>query len=77
MYNKQKEDAVNNPKHYKLFPDMEAIDVIRETLTREEFIGYLKGQILKYRLRAGNKDKLKQDIAKADWYKNYLFDFMK
>ena len=77
MYNTIKEDLVNNPNHYKLFPDMEAIDVIKATLTKEEFVGYLKGQVLKYRLRAGNKDKMKQDIAKANWYKNYLFEFVK
>ena len=69
------EDVVNKPLHYMLFPDMEAIDVIRKTLTTEEFVGYLKGQILKYRLRAGNKDNLQQDIDKAEWYKEYLFDF--
>ena len=65
-------DMVNNPKHYKLYPDMEAIDIIRKVLTLEEFIGYCRGNSLKYRLRAGKKDNLKQDIKKAEWYEEQL-----
>jgi len=62
-------DPVNHPAHYKLFPGQEAIDIIRAALTPEEFRGYLKGNALKYRLRAGNKDDLQQDINKAEWYR--------
>lgn len=65
-------DAVNHPKHYKLFPGQEAIDIIQAALTPEEFRGYLKGNALKYRLRAGNKDDLQQDIDKAEWYRSRL-----
>ena len=65
-------DPVNHPTHYKLFPGQEAIDIIQAALTPEEFRGYLKGNALKYRLRAGNKDDLQQDIDKAEWYRNRL-----
>lgn len=66
-------DAVSKPSHYMLFADgTEAIDVIRSALTPEEFIGYCKGNVLKYRLRAGKKDKLEQDIAKAETYAKML-----
>lgn len=68
----EKEDKVNNPKHYKIFPNMEVLDVIKKTLTLEEFVGYCKGNVLKYRLRAGKKDNLQQDIDKADYYQNLL-----
>lgn len=61
-------DAVNSPKHYQFFPDLEAIEVIARSMTQEQFYGYCLGNRLKYRLRAGNKDKLKQDIAKSDKY---------
>ena len=61
-------DAVNSPKHYQFFPDLEAIEVIARSMTREQFYGYCLGNRLKYRLRAGNKDKLEQDIAKSDKY---------
>ena len=61
-------DEVNSPKHYQFFPDLEAIEVIARSMTQEQFYGYCLGNRLKYRLRAGNKDKLEQDIAKSDKY---------
>jgi hypothetical protein len=61
-------DAVNYPQHYQFFPDLEAIEVIARSMTQEQFYGYCLGNRLKYRLRAGNKDKLEQDIAKSDKY---------
>ena len=61
-------DVVNSPKHYQFFPGLEAIEVIARSMTREQFYGYCLGNRLKYRLRAGNKDKLEQDIAKSDKY---------
>ena len=63
-------DMVNNPKHYDFAPGIEAIDVIEATLTTEQFRGYLIGNSLKYRLRAGDKGDALQDIAKAKWYQD-------
>lgn len=60
--------AVDKPKHYQFFPELEAIEVIARSMTQEQFYGYCLGNRLKYRLRAGNKDKLEQDIAKSDKY---------
>jgi len=66
-------DAVNHPSHYMLFADgTESIDVIKKVLTTEEFIGFCKGNVLKYRLRAGKKDALQQDIDKAETYARML-----
>ena len=59
---------VKNPKHYQVIEGVEAIEVIAKTMTPEEFRGYCLGNIIKYRLRAGNKDALEQDINKADFY---------
>ena len=67
-------DEINNPAHYQLFPDTEAIDVIKAALTPAEFIGYLKGSALKYRLRAGDKGPATRCIGKAHWYQNYLWN---
>lgn len=64
----QASDPVNQPHHYQFFPDLEAIEVIARSTTQEQFYGYCLGNRLKYRLRAGNKDKLEQDIAKSDKY---------
>lgn len=66
-------DPVDKPKHYMTFPDAEAIDLIEMVLTKKEFIGYLKGNYMKYRLRAGDKDNLRQDIEKSKWYQGELF----
>lgn len=69
-------DPVNNPSHYDMFPDQQSIDLIEKCLTKEEFIGFLKGNCLKYRFRAGNKGDLRQDIDKANWYQTKTFCFM-
>lgn len=62
-------ELVNRPKHYELFEDVEAIEVISRSLTKEEFRGYCFGNLLKYRLRCGKKDNVEQELAKADKYK--------
>jgi hypothetical protein len=41
-------------------------------LTPDEFIGYLKGNVIKYTSRAGKKVDMKEDYAKAQWYMNRL-----
>lgn len=69
----EQQDNVNHPKHYEFLKDVEAIDVIKLTLTRGEYLGYLKGNALKYRLRAGDKggeDKALEDLKKSNWYRN-------
>ena len=69
------DDPVHHPNHYMLAPELEAIDVIRASLTPTEYMGYLKGSILKYRLRAGRKGEAEQDIAKSDWYRERAVEF--
>ena len=53
---------------------IEAIDIIQSRLTKEEYIGYLKGTKLKYDLRYPFKDHPEQDLEKSDWYKNKLLE---
>jgi len=62
------QDTVNNPSHYQFFEGVEVIEIIASSMTREQFKGYCLGNRIKYRLRAGNKDKLEQEIAKSDKY---------
>lgn len=66
---KVKPDLVNNPPHYTA-GGIETIDYIKAKLTPEEFIGYLKGNVIKYTSRAGKKDDIVQDLEKAQWYMN-------
>lgn len=64
-------EGVTKPSHYALFDDIEAIEIIARSMTREQFKGYCLGNILKYRLRAGKKSELaylEKDLAKADFY---------
>lgn len=61
------DDPVNHPKHY-MQGCLETIDVIQAALTKEEYRGFLKGNILKYRDRAPYKGNCDQDYAKAAWY---------
>ena len=66
----QKKEMIKSPKHYKFF-DTEVIEIIRDSMTKEQFIGYCKGNSLKYRLRAGKKDDALQDLMKAEEYERY------
>lgn len=61
-------DNVKRPAHYQIIDDIESIDVIARSMTVEQFKAYCFGCILKYRFRAGKKDSLEQDIAKANEY---------
>ena len=63
-------DTVFNPKHY-MQGSHECIDEIQAMLSPEEFKGFLKGNIIKYRYRANLKNG-KEDLAKADNYVYYL-----
>ena len=60
--------------YYELWPGAEAIDIMAAALTPEEFKGYLKGNILKYKLRAGDKpcQSIEKDLGKARHYKSLL-----
>ncbi len=64
------EDVVNKPKHYNQ-GTIECIDAIEAMLTHEEFVGYLRGNSLKYRWRFRYKNGT-EDLLKAQWYERKL-----
>lgn len=64
-----KGDVVHSPKHYQVFPDKEAIEIIASSMTFEQFYGYCLGNFLKYRLRIGDKDEVQQELGKSNKYK--------
>ncbi len=64
-------DMVNSPAHY-MQGGIETIDFIEAKLTPEEFRGYLKGNVLKYASRMGNKGSMRLDAGKAAWYSNRI-----
>ena len=64
-------DNVNSPNHYKLTGlDVEVIDVIRASMTEEEFKGYCKGNVIKYVTRENKKNGM-EDLRKAKKYLEY------
>ena len=72
--NRAIKEAVN-PEHYKenIFGE-ELIDVMESNFTASEFVGFLKLNAFKYRMRAGTKPKqpMEPDIKKALWYEDRL-----
>lgn len=67
-------DVVNKPAHYNNGP-VECIEAIESMLTSEEYIGYLRGNSLKYRWRFRYKNGI-EDLRKARWYEERLIKFM-
>ena len=63
----KKVDVVNHPPHYT-DGGIETIDFIQAKLTQAEFIGYLKGNALKYGSRIGKKGDADVDAGKMVWY---------
>jgi hypothetical protein len=59
--------------HYKTM-DMQPWEVMEAVLTPEEFIGFLKGNVIKYSMRAGRKDGT-DDAGKARHYAHKLSQF--
>jgi len=68
----EERDAVNNPPHYTT-GGIECIDAMQAMLSREEFIGYLRGNIFKYQWRYKHKNGV-EDLRKADWYAQRLVE---
>ena len=62
-------------KRYQLWLDFETIDLIKSTLSNDEYLGFLKGNILKYKLRDKGCDE--EDKIKANDYKNELNEILK
>ena len=60
-------DMVNNPSHYA-DSAIECIDAIAASMSRDAFLGYLKGNIQKYVWRYEKKAKPAEDLKKARWY---------
>ena len=61
--------AATSP-HYNSLP-VQPIELMEAVLTREEFLGYLKGNMIKYAMRAGRKDETQKDVNKYNQYKEF------
>ena len=72
--NKEEQDMVNHPEHYNQ-GTIECIDAIEAMLSQEEFVGYLRGNSLKYRWRFRYKNGI-EDLRKAEWYERRLLKIL-
>jgi len=68
------------PNHYQLFPGMkDTFEIHKAYLTKEEYIGWLKGTILKYKIRMGEKpgESFDRDMAKINVYREEMRKIIK
>lgn len=68
------EDTKYHDTHYKSCA-IEPIEAMQVLLSKEQFKGFLLGNALKYRLRAGHKDNALSDVDKAVRYEQWLKEF--
>lgn len=64
-----------NPEYYRR-DKVQLIDFLKVFLSPEEFKGFCKGLILKYVVRADQKNVI-EDYMKAQWYLEYLVNYLK
>lgn len=65
-------DSVNHPSHYTT-GDIECIDAIKASMTMNEYLGYLRGNSIKYLWRYRQKhENGVEDLRKAEWYTRRL-----
>jgi hypothetical protein len=67
------DDIQVSGNHYKDMP-IQPWHIMEAVLTHDEFVGFLKGNIIKYSLRAGRKDGT-DDAGKAKHYLQKLTEF--
>ena len=68
-------NMVDNPPHYNN-GSIECIEAIEAMLNKDEYIGYLRGNALKYRWRFRYKNKPFEDLRKARRYEDRLMKFL-
>lgn len=65
---------VKHPPHYNK-GKIEVIEYLKETLSPEEFKGFIKGNVVKYLAREGHKNGL-EDVLKAQFYLDYYVNLV-
>ena len=66
---------MNKDNHYSM-SSIEPFEYMALSFTRDEFIGFLKGNILKYSLRAPYKNQEEEDRRKCVVYKELLKEIL-
>ena len=68
---KKTDDAIN-PSHYKVKGLSEAYEIINHLMHREQYEGFLWGNIIKYAYRYGRKGDKAETAGKIAWYATKL-----
>lgn len=74
MFENEKRSVDKEP-HYNEAPEFEVIKVLKAWLTKEEFIGFCKGNVFKYNARAKHKGKESEDYMKAEYYQRQINEY--
>lgn len=72
-------EPVAHPAHYGGNSMYETIKVLEAWLTHDQFLGFLRGNAIKYLSRAGKKHGAERvdDQQKAEFYIGYEIDYLK
>src|SRR5699024_4627672 len=65
-------DNVTNPSHY-INGNIETIDYLKDTLSKEQYEGFCRGNVLKYLSRYPHKNGV-EDLNKAKTYLEWLIE---
>lgn len=71
VLSKKTDDAIN-PSHYKVKGLPEAYEIINHLMHREQYEGFLWGNIIKYAYRYGRKGSKPDTAGKIAWYAQRL-----
>jgi hypothetical protein len=70
-----KKETVNHPFYYGGDTTYEVIKVLEAWFTPDEYIGFCKGNAIKYQARHRQKGGI-EDLKKAKWYQDELMRFL-
>lgn len=62
-----KGETIDHPKHYNNY-SVEVIDMMEKIYGIDKLITFCELNAFKYRMRAGTKNSLEEDLAKEKWY---------
>jgi hypothetical protein len=65
------EGSAKSSAHYQV-ADIQPIEIIQMYLPKEQLIGFLRGNQIKYQLRYGHKDPTPKEAAKIEQYAKWL-----
>lgn len=71
MSTEKNNGASKGQEHY-IKSALQPIQFMQKLMPKDKFEGFLEGNIIKYDLRAGNKDDKSKDIAKRNQYAYWL-----